>query len=184
MKRKTARELLAESFREPAQEKTVDAITVREIVERCGYSAATFYRHFRDKNDLIAWEHSRRVAAIMERVGHDGYTWKQTLRDGALMFERERDYLANLLRHTSGHDAFIHYKTQINYDALKRLICSVSGRQELDSGLELIVRIYVFGTVALSCEWILGECRATPEELAESFYLSLPAPLRPYLLEE
>lgn len=44
MKRKTAGELLAESFRELAETKSIDLITVREIAGNCGYSPATFYR--------------------------------------------------------------------------------------------------------------------------------------------
>ena len=36
MKRKTAREILAESFRELAQSKPVDKITVPNIIEKCG----------------------------------------------------------------------------------------------------------------------------------------------------
>jgi len=54
MRRKTAKEILAESFRELAESKSVDKITVRDITQNCGYSAATFYRHFQDKYDLIA----------------------------------------------------------------------------------------------------------------------------------
>ena len=54
MRRKTTQELLAESFRELAQGRSIDRITIRQIVENCGYSPATFYRHFRDKYDLIA----------------------------------------------------------------------------------------------------------------------------------
>jgi hypothetical protein len=38
MKRKTAREILAESFRELAGSKPVDKITVPNIIENCGYS--------------------------------------------------------------------------------------------------------------------------------------------------
>ena len=184
MRRKTAKEILVESFRELAQSRPVDLITVQDIVRNCGYSTATFYRQFSDKYDLIAWEHTRRVADIMGKIGVDGYTWKRTLLDGALMFEREREYLANLLRHTSGHDAFIRYKTEINYDALTRHILRVSGKERLDAALDRVVRIYVQGTVGLSCEWILGECQATPEELAESFVLALPLPLHEYLLRE
>ena len=36
MKRKTAKEILAESFRELAENKPVDKITVPEITENCG----------------------------------------------------------------------------------------------------------------------------------------------------
>ena len=51
MKRKTAKEILAESFRELAE----------EIADNCEYSPATFYRHFRDKYDLIAWDYAGRI---------------------------------------------------------------------------------------------------------------------------
>ena len=69
MKRKTAKEILAESFRELAEKKKVDKITVRDIAENCGYSTTTFYRHFKDKYDLIVWEHTQYVSEIMDRVG-------------------------------------------------------------------------------------------------------------------
>ena len=59
MKRKTTKGILAESFRELAEGQSVDKITVQEIVDNCDYSTATFYRHFKDKYDLIAWNYAR-----------------------------------------------------------------------------------------------------------------------------
>ena len=44
MKRKTAKEILAESFRELAETKPVDKITVPEIVEICGYHSQTLHK--------------------------------------------------------------------------------------------------------------------------------------------
>ncbi|MBR0399679.1 MAG: TetR family transcriptional regulator, partial [Mogibacterium sp.] len=64
MKRKTAKEILAESFRELAETRNVDRITAKDITENCGYSSATFYRQFKDKYDLIAWEYSRNLPGI------------------------------------------------------------------------------------------------------------------------
>ena len=58
MKRKTAKEILADSFRELAGTKAIDKITVKDITDNCGYSTATFYRQFTDKYDLIAWEYT------------------------------------------------------------------------------------------------------------------------------
>ena len=184
MKRKTAKEILAESFRELAERMPVNAITIRDITKNCGYSTATFYRQFHDKYDLIAWEYARRVSAIMDRIGEDGYSWRQTLIDGALLFDSERDYLANLLRHTSGHDSFVRYKVEINDCALRQFILKTSGRDALDEALDMCVRGYVLGTVNLTCEWILGRYHASPEALAGVFELMLPAPLREYLLPE
>ena len=42
MKRKTAKEILADSFRELMERKSADRITVRDITGNCGYSMATF----------------------------------------------------------------------------------------------------------------------------------------------
>lgn len=68
MKRKTAKKILTASFQELAAGKSIDKSTIQEIVDNCGYSPATFYRNFKDKYDLIAWEHTRAVAAIVDRV--------------------------------------------------------------------------------------------------------------------
>ena len=69
MKRKTAREILVDAFREVAGSKDVDKITVKDITENCGYSTATFYRHFRDKYDLIVWSYTQAVTATMKKDG-------------------------------------------------------------------------------------------------------------------
>ncbi len=181
MKRKTAKEILAESFREMAECKTIDKITVSDIVANCGYSPATFYRNFKDKYDLIAWEHTRGVAEIMGRIS-DSYTWRQTLIDGAKWFYSEKEYLTNLFRHTTGQDSFIRYMTEINCDALRRQILLSSKKEKLDGKEELYIRTYCLGTVSLTCEWILGKHEATPDEIADIYVNSLPVPLHQYLL--
>jgi len=184
MKRKTARELLAESFRELAEHRSIDKITVKDITDHCGYSTATFYRQFRDKYELIAWDYARGVSALMDRIDRDGYAWKQTLTDGALRFQKEKGLLRNLLLHTAGHDSFIRYMTEINSGELRRYILRSTGRESLDQKTEMYIRLYCMGTVCLTCEWILGQYDAAPEELAEIYENSLPAPLRPYLYRE
>ena len=182
MRRKTAKELLAESFRELAQTKKVDKITVQEIVDNCGYSTATFYRQFQDKYDLIAWDYARETAAIMGRLGKGGQTLRRTLLDWTDRFQREREYLKNLLTHTSGHDSFIQYMTENHCAALSDFVRAVSGRKQLDQKTELQIRIYCMGTVCLGCEWILGKFDISPEELAEIYENALPEMLRQYLV--
>ena len=182
MKRKTAKEILAASFQELAAVKTIDKITIQEIVDNCGYSPATFYRNFKDKYDLIAWEHARAVAEIMDQISTDNYIWKQTLYDGARLYNEQKDYLVNLLQHTSGHDSFIRYMTEINSAALEKYILSVNGNQKLTHQEKMLVKMYCLGLVGLACEWILGRIDATVEEIAEVYEQSIPEPLKKYLL--
>ena len=117
MKRKTAKEILAESFRELAEKKNIDKITVKDIVDNCAYSSATFYRQFKDKYDLIAWAYTQDLEEIMERIQFDEASWKKALIDAAKYYQRHKTYLSNLLLHTSGYMSFIRYMSEINYKA-------------------------------------------------------------------
>ena len=184
MQCKGAKEILTESFWELAGTKAIDKITVKDITENCGYSPATFYRHFKDKYDLIVQSHTRQVAAIMNQIGKNGYSWRQTLLEGARNYVANREIYANLLLHTSGHDAFVTHMTNINAQALQAHILKVSGKKALDEKTIMYIRTYCMGTVCLTCEWILGKYRATPEELAQVYENCLPGPLYPYLLEK
>lgn len=181
MKRKTAKEILADSFRELAERKSIDKIKVKDITENCGYSSATFYRQFRDKYDLIAWDYSRRASVIMDRVGVNGYAWRETLLDGAKNFEKEKAYLANLFLNTTGMDSFMRYMVEINEEHLRRCVTRAMDTDAPDEKTEMYIHVYCHGTVALTCEWVLGRFPVTAEELAEVFEHSLPQPLRPYL---
>ena len=93
MKRKTAKEILAESFRKVAETKPIDKITIRDIVDNCGYSPATFYRQFSDKYDLIAWDYVARTTVIIDKVGVDAYQWKHTWADGVKFYAENREYI-------------------------------------------------------------------------------------------
>ncbi len=177
MKRKTTKEILSESFRELAETKSIDRITVQEIVDNCAYSTATFYRHFRDKYDLIAWDYAQKAAKIMARLNENDALWEQTLLDWAKYFQEEKEYLANLFLHTSGHDSFIQYMTEINNAAFTKYLLAVSGNRELDKQTGLLARTYCLGTVCLSCEWILGKYDMAPEELAQIYENAVPLPL-------
>ena len=180
MKRKTTKEILAESFRELAEKKSIDKITVRDITENCGYSSATFYRQFKDKCDLIAWAYTQDLEKIMIQIAFDENSWKKTLIDAAYYYRDHKDYLSNLLLHTSGYLSFIRYMSEINYRSLKNTI-EKSDHYIQDEKTDMYIRLYCQGTVALTCDWILEKYHATPEELAEIYEKSLPEPLREYL---
>ncbi|MBR1634476.1 MAG: TetR/AcrR family transcriptional regulator C-terminal domain-containing protein [Lachnospiraceae bacterium] len=182
MKRKTAKEMLADSFREVAEKKPVDKITVSDIIENCGYSKTTFYRSFKDKYDLMAWDYLTRQKQIMDQMDNTDYEWKTTLIEGALLFNEEKDYLKNLLLHTNGIDSFSRNMKEVHFGSLKKCVLDASGMKELDVKTEMYVRTYCQGTVDLICDWIMGMYDVSPKELAEVFENCLPEPLRKYLL--
>ena len=129
MKRKTSKEILAESFREVAENKNIDKITVKDITDNCGYSPATFYRQFSDKYDLIAWDYTLELDSILSGLDGTKSGWINTLKAVAVFLEERKTYLANLFLHTSSLEAFSTYMQEINYRYLMGII-SLPGNRE------------------------------------------------------
>ena len=182
MKRKTAKEILAESFREVAEKKPIDKITIKDITDNCGYSSSTFYRQFKDKYDLIAWSYTQDLRSIVDKLEYTEGSWKKVLTEVAKYFDRQRDYISNLLLHTNGYDSFVHNMAQIHYERLRFLISKVAPGNKLDEMTEMYIREYCYGTVHLTCEWILGKYKINFDELTQVYVNSLPVPLNQYLL--
>ena len=178
MKRKTAKEILADSFRELMDRKSADRITVRDITGNCGYSMATFYRQFRDKYDLIAWDYARHYKEVVDQTAEPGSDLNSCFLKEASLFHEQKDYLANLIRHTTGFDSFAENMKAIHLEMIRNYFLSKLGVAELRSKLEMYVRLYSHGSTDLTCDWILGKFEAGTEELAEIYENSLPQPLR------
>lgn len=183
MKRKTAKEILAESFREISEKKPVGKITVLDITENCGYSTTTFYRHFKDKYDLMAWEYTGRIEKIMDDYSAEDSDWFSVCLNTARFFDEEKEYLKNLLLHTTGYDSFVNNMKRIHSDVVRKWILKTQGAEALDTETEMYVRAYCHGTVDLSCDWILGKYDVTVEQLAEVYENCMPDPLRKYLID-
>lgn len=66
MKRKTTKDILAESFLELINEKRISKITINDITSNFGMTPPTFYNYFKDKYDLIVWIYVRGVEQIVK----------------------------------------------------------------------------------------------------------------------
>lgn len=179
IKRKTSKEILVDSFRELADQKQIDKITIKEITDNCGYSPATFYRQFKDKYDLIAWDYVCRLDDLKSIFDGSEQSWKLLMNELALFFQKERIYMSNLFLHTSGLDAFILYMQERKYEAIIEAI--IQKCKKKSKKIDMLVRTYVFGTVQFTCEWILGRINADVNTVAEVYVESLPESIR-YLL--
>ena len=181
MGRKTKKEILVKSFRELALQMPISKITITNITDNCGLSQPTFYHYFRDKYDLIAWAYVTDAEGIMGKIGTDGYAWRDTLYDGMRYFAERRSLVVNALKHTGGHDAFMRQMERINIDLLCKEIRKKTMTEKIPDDILDMVRLYCYGTVRMTCEWLADNTPTPPEKLAEIMERCLPAPLRAYL---
>lgn len=183
MIRKTTREILMDSFIELAQGKPVNKITVAEITSNCGMTPPTFYRYFRDKYDLIAGIYVLEAEKFLGKIGQDGYTWRDTLRDGMRYFAENRRFALNALKHTSGRDSFIEQKTRLDLGYITGIIRKKLMTEAIPDGLLVMVKLYLYGTEYYLCEWLIEDMPLPWEEVAALMEACVPEVLKPYLFE-
>ena len=181
MKRKTTKEIIAESFKELSADKPINKITIAEIASNCSMTSPTFYRHFKDKYDLIAWIYVRMAEEILAKIGQDGYLWKDTLLDGMKFYEAHRKYMVNALKHTSGRDSFINQMTEMNIGFISEEIRRKREDDKVPAELVPMIKIYCYGTGQYLCEWLMDGKPASCEEVALAMEACIPEKLRPYL---
>lgn len=183
MIRKTAKEILADSFRELAQKTDIRRITIKDITQNCGYSPATFYRNFTDKYDLISWEYAQSLEKILKSVPGDDHPPYATFSTAAKYIGENREYLAGLLKYTKGQDAFSRNMLDMSIRLFTARIHNVTKSDKMDKHIELQIMFYCSGVVAMTCDSILKRIDASSEEIVCAFTESVPSSLRPYLVK-
>ncbi|MCR5663065.1 MAG: TetR/AcrR family transcriptional regulator [bacterium] len=178
MKRKTAKEILADSLKELAKTKNVEKLTIKEITGNCGYSSATFYRQFKDKYDLIAWDFAQQLERSMRSLDFEKSAWRQALLMNAQYHCDHKEYLINLFQHTSGVYSFEQYMAEVSVRYLSEFI--LKNAKELDKLSERCLWAYCYGCVRNCRDWLLGKFDAAPEDMAHIYEMAMPEILKQY----
>ncbi|MBQ9604125.1 MAG: TetR/AcrR family transcriptional regulator C-terminal domain-containing protein [Firmicutes bacterium] len=181
MKRKTTKELLAESFLELAQKKRIDKITITDITNNCCMSQSTFYNHFKDKYDMIVWIYTNHMREIMYRIDNKTFLWKDCLLDAALYYSQNCEFIKNALKHTRGQDSFVENVRRINTEFLKAEVQKHLMTEYIPDEIMGMIKFYAYGIVQFMLEWLLGDMNLSPEQVADIWDKSLPETLRKYL---
>lgn len=101
----TTKSLFADSLRQLAKSKPVDKITIRELASRCGLTSPTFYNHFRDKYDLMAWIYNRKVDEAMKDFDAT-MNFEQLLCRCMEIVREDEDFYFNVLKNAVGQNSF------------------------------------------------------------------------------
>ena len=181
MQRQTTRELLAAALMELAQTRPINKITVTSIAENCGLTPPTFYHHFKDKYDLIAWIYAANAQKYIDKIGHNNYAWRDTILDGLNYFAENRQFAVNALTHTSGQNAFLNQLVTANTRFIAGQITKALMSERIPEDLMTMVSIYCYGTGQYLMQWLVDGASVSPEKVAEIMELCLPEPLKLYL---
>ncbi len=181
MKKRTSKEIFGDALLLLARKEELERITVKQIVEQSGLSLQTFYNHFHDKEELVAWMHRYGTERAMKRLEERSYTFHDILLACIRFFTENENYL----RSSFGGGVTNPY-SRLSLDSscefLRAYICRKNSLERLPEKLEIFVQMFAFSSMCIFFEYTAHKEKMTMEELAACLELGMPEPLKPYLL--
>lgn len=151
----TTKKALAASLKRLVAERSLDGVTVVDIVDDCGVNRQTFYYHFRDILDLIDWIYRNEAAeALAGKKTYD--SWQE----GFLrIFEYALQNKCFVYR--TYHSRGLEHLQRYLYDQTRGLLLGVveekaKGLYVSDEDKGFIADFFKYAFVGLMLDWIGG----------------------------
>ncbi|MCI8485029.1 MAG: TetR family transcriptional regulator [Lachnospiraceae bacterium] len=169
IKRKFVKALIVLMEREP-----LDRITVTEIVEICEVTRPTFYRHFKDKYDLVNWYFDILAQKSFRQMGVSLSLREGLITKFQLMME-ERIFFTSAFS-SSAQNCLIDYDYECIYQFYQEVIHK-KGEDLLTPEMDFLLRMYCHGSIYMTAEWTKNKMPLTPEEITDRLIKALPPKL-------
>ena len=165
---------LAQSLRKLLKERPLDKITVKDLVEDCGVNRQTFYYHFQDKYDLINWYFDRILLESFQHMG-EGKTAYEGLVNKFHYIEEEKLFFKAAFRNDD-QNCLRDHDFELIREFYKNQIEEKSGKT-MSEHLQFQLEMYCQGSIYMTVQWVLGEMKESPENLAHALAQSMPEEL-------
>lgn len=156
--------------------KPIDKIRVTEICRAAEIERPTFYYHFQDKYDLVAWIFwqdafqtnvigVKEAAAGLNRMRQDAIFYKRAYED-------------------SGQNALWQYMLEYFTEQYTKRAREILKAKVLDPQLQFSIRLYCYGAMGMTREWLLHDNITPAEKAVEMMFASMPERLREIYFKE
>lgn len=156
---------LADTLKGLSREKSLEKISVGDIVKAGHVNRSTFYYHFKDKNDLIQYIYEDDVIrwyAPSEQVGN----WIPNTEKRLQMLKEDTPFYLQTLN-IRGDNNFQTVFFQTGYDMLRRFIdFYLSGRELDETSKDFIAAFYANASVAMSVAYMKEGAGEEPRKAA------------------
>lgn len=155
---------LAESLKKIMMRKSLDRITIKEIVENCMVNRQTFYYHFQDIYELLGWIYkTEAVDSISNCKSYE--TWQQGFLKIFYYVSNNKVFCMNTFK-SMGRD---HLETFLHAE-ISPLIFDVINEVSKDSNItsdekKFISDFYTFAFIGILTSWMKSDMKESPESI-------------------
>ena len=162
---------LAKALQELLNTKSLDEVRVSELCSRCNLQRQSFYYHFQDKYDLVAWIFMQDTSRVFEACGSQlNLQFMSSLLN--TFYDKKQFYL-RIMADRSQNLPLLYIQDYVYRFCLNRY-------QKRDHTYELKakVKFLVYGSIGVVWEWLGDEHDFTSDELAQWMFDMIPPDMK------
>ncbi len=174
--------ILLHSLHELLKEKPLSNITVQDIIENCGASRATFYRHFKDKYDLMNWDCKEYIEKCIVK-NPNLTTYKEILFRCVCNTKDNCDYFIEIIKF-EGQNSYLDFLFHFSTDCWYKYFIQENDKNKINDDVVWSVNFFHAGLVQIMKDWLNSNCAATSEKIAQLLFDCTPPLLLRYFINE
>lgn len=161
---------IAEKMKDLMKTKSIDKIRVTEICKAAMIERPTFYYHFKDKYDLVAWIFYSDAYDTDIISAESAAKGMAKMKQEILFYKRAYE--------DSSQNALWKYMLEYFADQYTSLAQEKLGTKVLDTQLSFSIRFYCMGCVGMTREWVLNDNITSAGTVVDMMFSSMPENLR------
>ena len=164
---------IAEKMRELMKHKPIDKIRVTEICKVADIERPTFYYHFKDKYDLVAWMFCTDAYGTDITSVASAAAGMNKMKQEILFYKRAYEDVSQNALWRYMLEYFVLRYSEL---AKEKLVTEI-----LDTQLAYSIRFYCMGAVGMTQEWVLNDNITSAETVVQMMFASMPENMRTVL---
>ena len=165
---------IADAMKRLLVKKPLQKIFVTEICREAEIERPTFYYHFQDKYDLMAWIFCQRTLQTDVLSVESAAAAMNSMRQDYIFFKRAYEDNSQSPMWAYMHEYFVRRYTEIAREKTGA---------ELDAQTQFSLRLYCYGTLGMTREWLLNDNITPAETVVRMMFDSMPDHLRRILFQ-
>ena len=161
---------IAAAMKRLMAKKPLDKIRVTEICREAEIERPTFYYHFQDKYELVAWIFFQDADSTDILSVESAAEGMNRMRQEMLFYRRAYE--------DSSQNALWQYMLEYFADRYTRLAKEKLGVEQLDTQTKYSIRLYCYGCVGMTKEWLLNDNTTSAETVVQMMFASMPNDMR------
>ena len=171
---KYTKKAMMDTFLELLETKSVDKITVKDIVETCGINRNTFYYYYADIYELMEDVLMTQTEEGLKKIGECSSFYEEYVNTAALVINYKQAILH--LFNSKTRDAFEQYLETIIISFIERFVRKAAeGHNLTDEDIIYISRFYAYSITGSTIRWIKDGMKRVHEDIIKDMSDSFDA---------